>query len=307
MIRSRMTGLVAAPHTPMRADGEIFLPAIEQQAEILVESGISAAFICGTTGEGISLSTTERMAVAARWREAAPPALPVIVHVGHASLPDARALAAHAQQIGATAIAAMAPFFFKPATVADLVSFCAQVAAAAPSLPFYFYHLPSMTGVSLSMVDFIHGARAAIPTFAGLKYTHNDLAEYERCLKAAEGELDILFGRDELLLSALELGAVGAVGSTYNYAGPVYRQLLAAYRGENIALARQCQAKVVAFLNVICPLGEIAAAKAVMRMMGVECGPPRSPLRPLDRTQTAALFEKLKPMDIFARPLRPID
>ncbi|HZK82312.1 MAG TPA: dihydrodipicolinate synthase family protein [Humisphaera sp.] len=306
MFCPHITGLVAAPHTPMSADGELFLPAIEQQATVFVEGGISAVFICGTTGEGPSLSTAERMKVAARWMDVAPRGMPVIVHVGHTSLAEAKALAAHAQSIGAKAIAALSPYFFKPNSIADLVSFCAQVASAAPELPFYYYHLPSMTGVSLSMVDFMNSACDAIPTFAGLKYTHNDLVEFKRCIELADGKLEVLFGRDEILLSALEVGAIGAVGSTYNYAAPIYLKIISAYRAGNIQQARDCQAQVVKFVDVLRRYGEIPAAKAIMRMMGVECGPPRSPLRGLDRDRVAALFEDIKGMDIFTRPLRPI-
>src|SRR5205807_871781 len=96
-------GLVAAPHTPMTADGAVTLCVIEQQAQLLVEGGVIAAFVCGTTGEGLSLTIDERMAVAERWVKLAPPSLPVIVHAGHTSVDDAKALAVHAQKIGARA------------------------------------------------------------------------------------------------------------------------------------------------------------------------------------------------------------
>src|SRR5690242_19477076 len=108
-------GLVAAPHTPMTAAGEVNLRDIEQQAQLLVEGGVIAAFVCGTTGEGLSLTSEERKAVAERWVKVAPASLPLIVHVGHTSAGEARALAAHAQKIGARAVSALAPFFFKPA------------------------------------------------------------------------------------------------------------------------------------------------------------------------------------------------
>ena len=302
-----ITGLVAAPHTPLRADGELHLPAIEQQIAVLVEGRISAAFVCGTTGEGMSLSTPERMRVAARWVEAAPRSLPVIVHVGHASLAEARTLAAHAQSIGALAISAMAPNFFKPRSIEDLASFCAHVASAAPALPFYFYHLPSMTGVSFPMAEFMQRAIERIPTFAGLKFTHDDLGELQRCLRVAAGELDVLFGRDEMLISALELGAVGAVGSTYNYAAPIYHNLIAAFRAGNIVEARECQVAVRRFVDILCRYGEIPAAKAIMQMIGVECGPPRSPMEELSHERVLALFEEIKGMNIFVRPLRAVD
>src|SRR5690606_17793331 len=102
-----------------------------------------------------SVVSEGRMQLAVEWRRAAGSELKVIVHVGHTSLLEAQRLAEHAQRIGADAVATMAPFFFKPAGVGDLVEFCAEVACAAPELPFYFYHIPSMTGVDVPMHDFL--------------------------------------------------------------------------------------------------------------------------------------------------------
>src|SRR5690242_8217785 len=93
-------GLIAAPHTPFDAQGALCLSTIEKQAELLAASGVKGAFICGTTGEGLSLTTDERMQVAQRWVEASRGALKVIVHVGHNCQRDAIALAEHADRVG---------------------------------------------------------------------------------------------------------------------------------------------------------------------------------------------------------------
>jgi N-acetylneuraminate lyase len=150
----RFQGLVAAPFTPFHADGTVHEDAIDRQSERLIADGVDGAFVCGTTGEGPSLTTAERMLVASRWAGARR-RLKLFVHVGHSSAADARTLAAHAQSIGADAIACLAPFFFKPRTAGELAAFCRHVAAAAPDLPFYYYHIPSLTGVSLAMRDFL--------------------------------------------------------------------------------------------------------------------------------------------------------
>src|SRR5512137_362417 len=105
-----LTGLVAAPHTPMHADGSVNLDAIEKQAARLVADGVTAAFVCGSTGEGVSLTSEERRRVAERWREAIRTRpLKLIVHTGHNSVAEAKALAAHAQESGAHAVGLMAP------------------------------------------------------------------------------------------------------------------------------------------------------------------------------------------------------
>src|SRR5689334_11960451 len=102
-----LRGLVAPAFTPMRADGSVDLGRIEPYAEYLVRQGVVGVFVAGTTGEGLSLSVSEREQLAQRWCAAAAERLRVIVHVGHDNLPEARHLAAHAQRVGAAAIAAV--------------------------------------------------------------------------------------------------------------------------------------------------------------------------------------------------------
>src|SRR5215207_1417745 len=110
----KLTGLVAAPHTPMHADGSLNPAIVSQQAKLLRESGVRGAFICGTTGESLSLTMSERMRITEAWMEAAAGTMPIVVHVGANSVVDAKALAAHATKFGVDAVAVMAPNFFKP-------------------------------------------------------------------------------------------------------------------------------------------------------------------------------------------------
>jgi N-acetylneuraminate lyase len=301
MINKKTEGLIAAPFTPMQADGAVNLDAVSPYARWLHRQGVAGAFICGTTGEGMSLTMDERRQLAERWVATAPAGLRVIVHVGHNALADCQALAAHAQDIGADSLACMAPFFFKPAGVAGVVDWCAEVAAAAPRLPFYFYHMPSMTGVSVKVNEFLCHASQRIPNLAGIKFTFEDLEDFGRCLEFEGGRFDMLFGRDELLLSALKLGARGAVGSTYNYAAPVYHALIAAHQQGDATKAAELQALAVRMINAFleCGAHPIAAFKWFMSQVAVECGPVRLPLADPTREQIAALETKLEASGVF--------
>jgi len=292
-------GLVAAPHTPMHGDGAVKLETIDTQAEVLAGAGVRGAFVCGTTGEGLSLTVDERMRVAERWQAACRGRLLVIVHVAHTCIADCKALAAHAQKIGADAIGAMGPCFFRPDCVDDLVAYCSEVAAAAPELPFYYYHIPKMSGVHLPMAEFLAGAAEGIPTLGGMKYTHDDLYDFGRCLQVAGGRCDMLFGRDEMLLGALAIGARGAVGSTYNYAAPLYLGLIEAYKAGDTAAARAAQARARDFVAVFRKFGGVRAGKAIMKMIGIDCGPVRLPLRSLDDEERRALRGELERIGFF--------
>jgi N-acetylneuraminate lyase len=278
MKKPRLNGLVAATHSPFKADATLNLAAVEQQAEHLARNQISTAFICGSTGESHSLTLDERRQLAQRWMEVTRGStVRVIVHVGSNCLPDACELAVQADRLGALAVAALAPCYFKPRTLADLVDWCAAIAGAAPATPFYFYDIPSLTGVSFSMKSFLAEAGDRIPTLNGIKFTNLDLMSYQLCLAEGGGAFDIPWGVDEALLSALAVGAKGAVGSSYNFAAPVYQKVLAAFARGDLAAARQEQMRSVQLIQALAGIGYMGAAKAVMKMLGVDVGPARLP------------------------------
>lgn len=295
-------GLVAAPFTPFKDNLDINLDVIPAYVRFLEDRGVVAAFVCGTTGEGASLRLEERLAVAEHWVKYTNPDFRVIVHTGHTCLEDACTLSHHAAKIGAAAVSCLAPYFFKPDNLDSLVEWCRAVAAAAEPLPFYFYHIPSMTGVDFPMDEFLERAAGKIPTFAGIKFTHNDLVSYKKCAGFQGGRFDILFGRDELLIEGLKNGSLGAVGSTYNFASPLYIRLMEAFTRGDVSEAGKRQSDAIRLIEICCNAGVpyLAAAKAVMPMLGLDCGPVRPPLRNPSPEQKASLREKLEAMDFFA-------
>ncbi len=294
-----LSGLIAAPHTPFHADGSLNLAPIPAQARLLARNGVRGAFICGTTGEGASLTGDERKRVVEAWVAARPPGLAVIVHVGHLSQGEACEFARHAQQTGADAVAALAPSFFKPASVGDLVSWSERVAAAAPQLPYYYYHMPAMTGVNHAAADFLREAEGRIPNLAGIKFTHENLMDFAASTQVAGGKYTMLFGRDEILLAGLAFGAPGAVGSTYNFAAPLYQRIIAAYQRGDLETARRDQLKSIEFIEVLGRHGGLSAGKAAMKLIGLDCGPVRSPLRPLTARDEESLREGFEKIGFF--------
>jgi N-acetylneuraminate lyase len=294
-------GLVAATHTPFTADGRALnLSAVEKQAEHLTRTGVAAAFVGGTTGESHSLSLDERMSLARRWAEAVRGTkLRLVVHVGANCLADARALAAQAQSLGAAAISALAPSYFKPATLDALIDCCRDIAAAAPAVPFYFYDIPSMTGVRFPMPAFLDAAPGRGPTLAGVKFTNLDLMAYQQCLRAAGGRFDVPWGTDESLLAALALGATGAVGSTYNVAAPVYLRLMSAAARGDLASARDEQYRSVQLVALLLNYGYMPAAKATMSFLGIDVGPARLPHGNLSTEQRTRLRQDLERLGFF--------
>lgn len=292
---AKLTGLVAATHTPFSPDGSLNLAIIEKQAEHLLAEGVAAAFIGGSTGESHSLTLEERLKLATRWFETTKgSSLKVVVHVGANCLEDARTLASQVEKLGAAAISALAPSYFKPANIEALVACCAHIAQAAPQTPFYYYDIPPMTGVSLPMLDFLRAAPDRIPNLAGIKYSNVDLMTCRLCMEADGGRFDILWGVDEMLLAALAFGVQGAVGSTYNFAAPIYLRLMAAFDRGDLQEARRQQLRSIELVRTLAKRGYMASAKALMGFKGIEVGPPRLPHLNLSTQQLHELQAELE-------------
>lgn len=296
----RITGLIAATYTPFHADGTLALSQVGPFVEYLISSGVEGLYVCGSTGEGISLTTKERKEVAAAFQKAAAGRLPVLVQVGHNSIEDAKALAAHAQEIGAAAISATCPSYFKINSSATLAASMAQIAAAAPELPFYYYHIPSLTGSSIDIAQFMRSAGENIPNLVGLKYTDTKLFELQECMAIDGGRYDIVWGCDEMLLGALASGAKGAIGSTYNVAAPLYAKLIAAFEANDLELARRLQLQSIEFIRIMQRYPFHSAMKEVLHLLGHDLGTCRLPQRGLTADESQRLRDELSQSEYFA-------
>ena len=289
----KLTGLIAAPHTPFDSSGNVNFEEIDKIAKHLINDGVKGIYVCGTTGEGIHCSVEERKAIAERWVSACNIKLEIIFHTGALSIVDTLELTRHADTLDILATSAIGPCFFKPGSVADLVEYCATIAAAAPSKGFYYYH-SGMSGVNLNMEEFLIQADKRIPNLSGLKFNSGDLYEYQRCLRACDGKFDVPFGVDEFLPGALAVGAKSAVGSTYNYAAPHFNSIIEAFnKGDHDAVFNK-MTNVIELIRVLVEFGGVAAGKIAMELHDINAGDPRLPLMPLSAEQKLAVVEKMR-------------
>ncbi len=292
-------GLVSAPYTPFDERGDVKLDTIDELAERARADGLAGVFPCGTTGEFPSLTLEERKSVAERWAKVSGDELPVIVHVGSTCLRDSQALASHAQKVGANAIGAMGPYFFRPQTAGSLVDYIAEIAGAAPDLPFYYYHIPTVSGVDVPMREFLQVASVRIPSLVGIKFTHLDVMDLRICAELDGGRFDILYGSDETLLSGLTAGAIGAVGTTYGFTASLSHKIVAASREGDLDEARKWQLVSAKLIDVYRKYGGHRAMKVAMKLAGVDCGSPRAPVQPLSDAETDAMKAELVRLGFF--------
>ena len=204
-----LRGALAASVTPLRDGGD----ALDEDAfgpivDFLAAGGLDGLLAMGTNGEGILLSVDERRTAAERFLEASAGRLQVAVHCGAQTTADTVALAAHAAEQGADAVAVIPPPYFLLDDVALLAHFTAAASACAP-LPFYVYEFARTSGYAVPHVV-LDRLREAAPNLTGLKVSDHPWDKFEPYL--IEG-LDVFVGPESLIAQGLAAGATGAVSA----------------------------------------------------------------------------------------------
>jgi len=299
----KIKGLIDAPFTPFDSEGNLNLSPIPAYAAMLKKNGLKGVFVNGSSGEGYMLTTDERKALAEAWVKAAPEGFKVIVHVGSCCVRDSRELARHAAEIGAWGIGAMAPPFPKIGRVEELVKYIEEIACGAPELPFYFYHIPAFNGAFLPMLDLLKAVDGRVENFAGIKYTFESMYEYNQCRLYKDGKYDMLHGQDETILPCLAMGgARGGIGGTTNYNGRELVGIIDAWERGDLEAAREHQNFAQEVINVICRYrGNIVGGKRIMKLIGLDLGPNRTPFRNVTDEEEAQMKKELEEIGFFER------
>ena len=299
---SKLNGLIAAPFTPMLADGSLNLTVIPDYYQFLKRNKVKGAFIAGSTGEGVSMTLEEKFRLIDSWAAATgnDPDFHVIVLAGGTCITDAQATARHAEKAGIYGVAFTAPFYFKPANAGVLAEACRQVAAAAPDTAFYYYHIPVLTGCNIPMYDLLKAINGTIENFCGIKYTHEDFMDFQSCMHIENGRYNMLWGRDENMLSSLPLGTKAAIGSTYNYAAPLYLKLMEAYQSGDLKNAAALQQVSIDMIRLLGKYGGIATGKAFMKLVGLDLGAFRLPVSNMSPESFEAFKKDIAALDFDA-------
>src|SRR5690606_16602713 len=186
-------GLIAAPFTPFQRNGELNLDLIPAYYAFLKANNVTGAFICGSTGEGVSLTFDEKVAVMEGWAALtkADADFSLMMFLGGTNIKECKQLAAAAESAGVDAISFTSPFYFKPTNVQQLAKCCAEVASAAPNTAFYYYHIPVLTRGNYAMIDLLEEVDTLVPTFMGIQYTHEEFIVFLSCMTFYNGKLQI--------------------------------------------------------------------------------------------------------------------
>lgn len=276
-----LRGAIAAVVTPLTEGGRaIDDEAVGPLVRFLSQGGVDGILACGTTGEGVLLTVDERRRVATRFLQERPAGFQIAVHAGAQTTADTVALAAHAAEIGADAVAVIAPPYFPLGDDELLAHFAAAANACAPT-PFYAYEFAGRSGYAIP-VDVIERLREAASNLAGMKVSDTPFSAVE--LYLLDG-LDLFVGSEPLVLEGLARGAVGAVSALATAFPEIVASLVhdrSEHAGEQVMTLRQ----------LLGPLPFQGALKAILGARDVPVRPDvRPPLRSLSNPERQRALE----------------
>lgn len=294
----KLKGLIAAAYTPMHEDESIAPEKIGVLVDYSVKHRFAGLFVNGSTGEFPSLTTRERKLCAEAYLEAARGRIPVILNIASCSIEQVRDLAGHGVNYGADALCVMMPFYFKPASAHEFAEFVKEAARACSGKPLFLYHAPGLVSGGFPLIDFLKIMLDEVPNFAGVKYTNSDLFEFRQCCELSD-RLQLLYGRDEMLLGALAMGAGGAIGTTFNYLPRVYRGVIDEFEAGELGRAREWMRISHRAVSVACRFG-ISSLKLFMKYAGIDVGPMRTPCNRITPEEEQAFRQALRDAELEA-------
>jgi dihydrodipicolinate synthase/N-acetylneuraminate lyase len=274
-----LRGAIAASVTPLREGGAALdEAAVGPLVDELCAGGIDGILALGTTGEGILLSTAERRRALERFLAEAAGRVAVAAHCGAQTTADTAALAAHAAEVGAGAVAVIAPPYYALDHDAILAHLAAAAKACAP-LPFYVYEFQARSGYAVPP-DVVSELAGLVPNLAGMKVSDTP---FDRVAPYLGLGLDLFVGSEPLIPEGLARGAAGTVSGL----AAAFPELVVALLREPSPEARR---RVAELRGALDPYPFQAALKHVLRRRGVPLSADvRPPLRALRADELAAV------------------
>ena len=287
--RSKVQGLFTAIITPFDRKGRVNTDALSELVHFQISKGTEGIFPCGSTGLGPMLNLQERKAVAETVLKTSLGRVPVVVQVGSPDTASTVELAKHAEKEGADAVASLTPYYYKPGERAVVKHF--ETISKAVSIPVFAYNIPQFTGNNLQPATVASMAKEG--TIAGVKDSSRDLLQLLDLIGAVPEGFVVMNGTEEYGLFAIMSGADGLVSGGASALPEVFKSMVAAERKGDYPAALNAQKKINEVKDLV-RSGPIASYYEILRHRGIECGVPRAPFLPIEKTDASRIIRGLK-------------
>ncbi len=283
----RLRGIIPPVVTPMTADQEVDLPGLRKHIDLMLARGVHGIFVLGTTGEFYALDEREKFLIVTDAVAHVGGRSPVYVGTGAETTREVIRLTKMAEREGASGVSVITPYFIKP-NQNELADHFRRVAEST-SLPVVLYNNPATCG-GLSIEPETVARLAEMPNIIGIKDSSGDLQNTIEIIRQTPRDtFSVLNGRDTLILSAIQMGAQGAIPASCNIAPDLCVGIYESFTRGEIEAAREFQSRLHG-VRMAMSLGTgNSAVKEAMTLLGRSAGPMRSPILPFSEAQKAKL------------------
>lgn len=278
--RHKYQGIFPAFYACYDENGGISLPRSQALARHLLAQGVQGLYVNGSSGECIYLSVEERKRVLEAVMEAVGGKLTVIAHVACNNTRDSMELARHAQALGADAIAAIPPIYFRLPEEA-IARYWNDISDAAPETDFVIYNIPQLAGVALTPALFQEMLKN--PRVKAVKNSSMPVQDIQIFHTLGQGRISVFNGPDEQFVAGRVMGAAGGIGGTYAVMPRLFLKADDFIRSGSFEGARAVQTEINRVISLLLSgrSNLYAMLKEVLRQKGIICGSVRAPLTPL--------------------------
>lgn len=282
-------GAATALVTPMNNDGSVNYKRLESLVDQQIENKIDALIICGTTGEKSTLRYDEHLKVIETASKAANGRVPIVAGTGSNDTVYSVELCNDAESVGADAFLMTTPYYNKTSQ-RGLAAHYTYIADRV-NKPIILYNVPSRTGVDIKPETYKELSKH--PNIVATKEANGDIGSIAKTRYLCGDDLQIYSGNDDQIVPIMSLGGIGVISVLSNLLPKETHELCAAFLDGNTKLAGEMQVKYTGLINALfCDVNPIPV-KTAMNLIGMEVGPVRLPLYPMDDKGLAFLKEKL--------------
>lgn len=278
---NRYQGIIPAFYACYDENGEVSQERVRQQVQYLIDKGVKGIYVNGSSGECIYLTTEERKQIIEAVMDVAKGKITVINHVACNNTKESAILAAHSEQLGVDAIAAIPPIYFKLPEY-SIEKYWNTISDEAPNTDFVIYNIPQLAGVALT--NQLYAKMRKNPRVIGVKNSSMPVQDIQTFAAAAGEDYIVFNGPDEQFVGGRMMGAQAGIGGTYGVMPDLFLKLDSLFKTHDIT---QAQALQFAINDIISKLvsghgNMYAVAKEVLRINEkVDLGSVRAPLEPL--------------------------
>lgn len=292
----KFKGIIAATVTPVTETGQLNLKEVGRLTNFLIEKGIHGLFPCGSTGEGLLLSTIERKQVAEITVKEAAGRVPVVIHTGSINISEAIELTAHARDIGADGAALIPPYYYSIDETA-IFSYYSTIAKQVTDLPLYIYNIPINVKNAVSP-RVLTRLKSEYTNIVGIKDSSMDFMNFINFQQAVPKDFCILMGNDAQIYASLLMGGSGAVAATATVFPEPVVEIYESLKAGDQEKALKAQDTVIKLRAVFRSYPPIASYKKALEFRGIDGGVPHTPLRPMTPEEIKKLKAELEALGL---------